>query len=177
MNGLGSLVTATVVVATCVGSVEAGGEFQEFGFRPQVALYPAVRTRVDAITFEVPIDYSTFISSHPSDFAAEEMTMLMLSAAVILKNPADTLSAAKGFTRLGFGVTTISQGVLVLTAKAEIFEAGFRTQLIVDAAGARRVSDGAETRTLPIDALPAPLRQMVAEVEFEAPPEFGPADF
>lgn len=144
---------------------------------PITALAPDLRGRVAAIGFEALPDFGPPSFDQPAGFAAKEVTMPTLSAAVILKNPGDTQDAANGFGRLGFQVTTISAGVLLLTADAPVFEKEFGTALTVDDTGARRVSGGAVTRSLPMDALPSPLREMVSEVEFEAPPDFGPGNF
>ncbi len=103
--------------------------------------------------------------------------MTVLSAAVILNESGDTRGASIGFTRLGFEVQVISEGVLLLTAEASVFEKGFGTGITVDEAGPRVLSGGKETRQLPPDALPETLRHQVAEIEFEAPPDFGPTDF
>lgn len=107
----------------------------------------------------------------------KEATMSILSAGVILKKPQDSQDAANGFGRLGFEVTTISDGVLLLTADASVFESAFGTALTVTDTGAQLMSNGEMTRALPLGSLPTVLREMVSEAEFEAPPDFGPGNF
>ena len=103
--------------------------------------------------------------------------MTMISAAVILKDGTDTQGLKAGLEQLGFEVHVISDGVLLLTADVSVFEKGFGTSVTVNDAGPRVFSGGKETRQLPPAALPATLREQIVEIEFEAPPDFGPTNF
>jgi hypothetical protein len=103
--------------------------------------------------------------------------MSTVSAAVLLKRPDETDDAANGFRRLNFQVTTISPGVLLLTAGTAIFEKAFGTQLKVGEKGVVRLSPQGESRSLATDALASPLREMVSKADFESPPDFGPGNF
>ncbi|PTX54524.1 hypothetical protein C8N43_3339 [Litoreibacter ponti] len=144
---------------------------------PVDALAPELRRRVMAIEFEASRDFGPVSFDQATTSSGQEAAMPTISAAVILKNPTDTQTAADGFGQLGFEVATISDGVLLLTGEVPVFEKGFGTDLTVDEAGAQRNLDGEMTRSLPMESLPTSLRDMVSEAEFEAPPDFGPGNF
>jgi hypothetical protein len=76
---------------------------------------------------------------------------------------------------LGFAVSPRGALGLAITADVEHFEHVFDVGITVDESGA--IHTTADGGALPVDALPEPLRRTVTSIEFESPPDFGPASF
>jgi hypothetical protein len=94
---------------------------------------------------------------------------------------AETVEAArKGFEEAGFAVGNAVGMSFSITAPASTFEKVFKVKLVADDRGGIKVTDhkgGDQTYELPVESLPAELRQFVAAVTFSPPPDFGPTSY
>lgn len=100
----------------------------------------------------------------------------LLSAQVVLKDPARGQQAASEFRRLGFDVGNLVGTSFAVTAPRSRFQAQFGTEVVSDGRGSWRGKDG-EGYELPVQALPDPLRGLVDVVTFTPAPDFGPTSW
>ena len=104
----------------------------------------------------------------------KERAMTTVSAAILLSRGADGDAVARRFSALGLEAQRIGDDTILLTGPLETFEAAFATPLSMSDQGVA-VRDG--SARVPLSHLPAELRQGVAEIAFETPPDFGPGNF
>jgi hypothetical protein len=104
----------------------------------------------------------------------EEAAMSIVSAAILLSPAADGDAVAARFAALGLGAQRIGDDTILLTGPLETFQSVLATPMSMSDAG---VSVGDGGATVPLSHLPDDLRQGVAEIAFETPPDFGPGNF
>jgi len=94
--------------------------------------------------------------------------------------PETVEAARKGFEEAGFEVGNPVGMSFPITAPASTFEKAFKVKLAADERGDIKVSDpkgGDKRYELPVESLPAELRQFVVAVTFSPPPDFGPTGY
>ena len=104
----------------------------------------------------------------------QEAAMSIVSAAILLSPGADGDAVAARFAALGLGAQRIGEDTILLTGPLETFEGAFTMPMSMSDQG---VSVGDGGATVPLSHLPDDLRQGVAEIGFETPPDFGPGNF
>ena len=100
--------------------------------------------------------------------------MSTVSAAILLSPGADGDAVAARFAALGLEAQRIGDDTILLTGPLETFQTAFATPMSMSDQG---VSVGDGGATVPLSHLPDALRQGVAEIAFETPPDFGPGNF
>ncbi|MEI4232089.1 hypothetical protein [Roseovarius sp. D22-M7] len=111
---------------------------------------------------------------YDSEHSVKERAMTTVSAAILLSPDADGDAVARRFAALGLEAQRIGDDTILLTGPLQTFENALATPLTMSDEG---VSAGEGGATVPLSHLPAELRQGVAEIGFETPPDFGPGNF
>ncbi len=102
----------------------------------------------------------------------------MITAIVLIANGASVETAKKDFTELGFETVAIAGGSLTITGPETLFATQFQTVIETDAMGGASIRrEGAISRILPTNKLPASMQNYVLAIEFEEPISFGPTDY
>ena len=104
----------------------------------------------------------------------QEAAMSIVSAAILLSPGADGDAVAARFAALGLEAQRIGDETILLTGPLETFQDALATPMSMSDQG---VSVGDGGATVPLSHLPDDLRQGVAEIAFETPPDFGPGNF
>lgn len=104
----------------------------------------------------------------------QEAVMSIVSAAILLSSGADGDAVAARFAALGLKTQRIGDTTILLTGPLKTFQSALATPMSMSDAG---VSVGDGGATVPLSRLPDDLRQGVAEIAFETPPDFGPENF
>lgn len=100
--------------------------------------------------------------------------MSIVSAAILLSRGADGDAVAARFAAIGLEAQRIGDDTILLTGPLKTFEDALATPLSMSDQGVSVTGGGA---TVPLSRLPDDLRQGVAEIAFETPPDFGPGNF
>jgi hypothetical protein len=102
----------------------------------------------------------------------------MITAVVLLTGDASLEIAQKDFTKLGFEVTPVEGGSLLISGQESMFARQFGAKIESDPMGGVLVeSEYACSRKLPLNELSNSMQDYVIAIEFEEPIEFGPVDF
>lgn len=102
----------------------------------------------------------------------------MITAVVLLTGDASLEIAQKDFTDLGFEVTPVEGGSLLISGQESLFNRQFGAKIESDSKGGVFVdSEVSYSRKLPLSELSSNMQDYVIAIEFEEPIEFGPVDF
>jgi hypothetical protein len=93
-------------------------------------------------------------------------------------SPDQVARARKAFEEAGFEVSKLYGISFSITGPLELFEDFFKTNIKQDnSQGTYLVKDKAVSYELPLQKLPAHLREGITTVTFSPPPDFGPTNF
>lgn len=102
----------------------------------------------------------------------------MIYAIVLIVQTCSVEDVATRFRQLGYEATVVAPGSLMISADEDQFSTTFDVTLKSDRdSGTRSVSNRRESRALPHERLPEPLRGCISAIEFEEPIEFGPPSY
>ncbi|MBL3562443.1 hypothetical protein [Rhodovulum sulfidophilum] len=103
-----------------------------------------------------------------------ETVMSVVSAAILLTPGADGDAVASRYAALGLQAQRIGGDTILLTGPLQQFEASFSTALSMSKSG---VSTSEGGNKVPLSNLRGDLREGIAEISFETPPDFGPGNY
>lgn len=101
----------------------------------------------------------------------------IVTAVVLLNAGTDIRSAESVFQSHGFETQVVVGGGLLISARPELFQQEFATEVHQRDDGVFFGTEQVESRAISQDNLPPDVRAVAQAIEFEAPPDFGPGNF
>jgi hypothetical protein len=96
---------------------------------------------------------------------------------VLRPAPQKVARVRSAFEQAGFEVSELYGISFSITAPLKRFEEFFKVKLEAGKDGVQVVSKEAKSYELPLNKVPANLRDLIDTVTFSAPPDFGPTNF
>lgn len=125
-------------------------------------------TKISAQVVLKPADENVVAGEH---ITSENVHRLLPSAESCEK-------AQKFFAEAKFEVENTFANSFSISAELQVFEKVFKTEIFRDARQNFKIKRGSrETGELPLDNLPAEIREIIETVTFSEMPDFGPGNF